>query len=347
MSAKTSLRRVLTLRTAVSTSAGLASAAVNFLACVEIAVYAGPIYGAVALLISGGLIALVAGNFAELSAMYPSASAVRLWLKRGLSDRFSMEVSLMYAATVVFVMAADAFVLAHVFTSLWPSIPGVLWIILTLAALTLLNLQGVKLSARWQDSNALVLLTTVVIFSVLVLLRVPSPHIAVAHYPVNWIEAVSLGVFVFVGFEWVTPLAEEFRDAHVIPRALFIALGVIAVAFGLFMLALGRVFPDAHGLMHTVVPQLAVGRRALGNFGWGWMAFVSLTTAMTTFNGGLATASRFVYALARERVLPPSWAHLNDRLVPSRALWGLAGIAAVLAVIVYASGQYEYLIDAG
>lgn len=49
-------RQVLPLRTAVSTSAGLASAAINFLACVEVAEYAGGPSAWIALLVAGALI---------------------------------------------------------------------------------------------------------------------------------------------------------------------------------------------------------------------------------------------------------------------------------------------------
>lgn len=343
-----SLSRVLPLRTAVSTSAGLASAAVNFLAAVEVAEYAGGQSAWLAILVAGFLIVFAGANFSELNGLFPSAAAIRVWIRRGVSDQFSQVSSLVYLLTVVFVIAADAFVLGHTFSAAIPGVPALAWIVLLLIVVTWSNSRGIKVAGTIQDGNAFVLLGTLIVFSLLVIFR--TPHLATFHFfhlGSNWFEAVALGVFIFVGFEWVTPLAEEFQDARAIPRGMFIALGLIAIAFGLFSLALTLSFPHMHALSHSFIPQLLVGMRALGPFGFWWMALVTLTTAMTTFNGGLLSASRFLYALARERVLPVWFSRLNKHLVPQNALIALAAASLGLAVIVYFSSQYLFLINAG
>lgn len=342
-------KRVLPLRTAVSTSAGLASAAINFLACVEIAEYAGGNSAWLALLVAGVLILFAGANFSELNGMYPSSAAIRVWTRRGLNDTWSLVMSLVYATTVTFVIAADAFVLGHVFQAALPQIPGLIWIVVLLAIVTAINLRGIRIAGIVQDANGFFLLATLVIFSLIVLLHAHTPLLIprLFHLGPNWFQAVAVGVFIYVGFEWVTPLAEEFEDSRMIPRGMFIALGLIAVGFGLFSLALTVVFPNAAVLKHSLVPQLVVGMRALGPLGFWWMVVVSLTTAMTTFNGGMATASRFVYALARERVLPAKVGRLNAFLVPQTALLILVAASLGLAIIVYLTGQYMFLINAG
>lgn len=349
--AEAGLARALPLRTAVSTSAGLASAAINFLACVEIAEYAGGGRAWLAIVVAGILIVLAGLNFSELTGLYPTSAALRVWVRRGLGDRVSMVTSLVYVTTVVFVMAADGFVLAEAFQSAVPAVPGIVWVGLLLAAVVWANLRGIRVAGAVQDANALLLLGTLTVFSLVVILRhhpvVSLSLPAASHGAAGWLQAVALGVFIYVGFEWVTPLAEEFQDARVIPRGMFIALGLIAVAFGLFTAALTDVFPQGAGLKASVVPQLLVGLKALGPVGFWWMVLITGTTAVTTFNGGLVTASRFLYALARERVLPRRMAGLNRHLVPAAALYALAGTALILAVAVYVSGRYEFLINVG
>lgn len=341
------LRRVLPLRTAVSTSAGLASAAINFLAVAELAGYAGGDSGWLAILVAGVLITLSAANFSELTSLYPSAAAIRVWIRRGASDQVSMVSSLTYMAFVVFVIAADAFVLGHVFTATLPGVPGLLWIAVLLGLVTVVNLRGVKVAGWVQDLNAVFLLGSLVVLSLVGLTHVPAAHWSlVFRMGPNWVESLGLGVFVFMGFEWVTPLAEEFRDSQVIPRGMFLALGLVMVAFGLFALAAQLLLP-AHALGTSPVPQLLLGRAVLGAWGFWWMVVVSLTTAMTTFNGGLVAASRFVYATARERVLPAALSRLNERLVPKNALLALFVGSLVLAVVVYVTGVYTLLLNVG
>lgn len=341
------LSRVLRLRTAVSTSAGLASAAINFLACVEIAEYAGGQSAWLALVVAGILIVFSAANFAELTTLYPSSAALRVWTRRGMSNRISMMISLLYASTVIFVIAADAFVVGHAFQSAVPQIPGLLWVILLLAAMTWTNMRGIKIAGRVQDANALILLATLVAFSLVVIAHIPPAIPNLFHMGHHWFEAVAVGVFIYVGFEWVTPLAEEFSNPSAVRRGMFIALGLIAVAFGLFSVALTSVFPSSPGLVHNLSPQLVVGMRALGPFGYWWMVLVTLTTAISTFNGGLSTASRFLYALAREKVLPKWYTQLNGRFVPVNAVFFLSVTSLVLALIVYLTNGYMVLINAG
>lgn len=341
----------LPLSTAVSTSAGLASAAINFLACVEVAEYAGGQTAWLALVVAGCLIVLAGANFAELNGLYPSSAAVRVWLRRGFTDRVSMIGSLLYASTVIFVMAADAFVLGHALHQAIPTVGGFIWILGLLAVMVAVNRRGIRFSGRMQDINAFFLLGTLSALSLVILLR---PHLPMDLARVaapgwgRWFQGVAVGIFIYVGFEWVTPLAEAFPDAaRTIPRGMFMALGLIAVAFGLFIRALGVLFPDPRVLGQDLAPQLTLGMRALGPLGFWWMAVITLTTAATTFNGGLMTASRFIYALARERVLPPGWARLNRHLVPQTALVGMALVALALAGWVWSTGQYRVLINAG
>lgn len=341
------LKRVLPLRTAVTTSAGLASAAVNFLAAVEVAEYAGGRSAWLAILVAGLLITLSAANFSELSGLYPSAAAIRVWIRRGTNDSISMVGSLVYMVTVVLVVAADAFVLGHVFTAVLPAVPGVLWIAALLALVTWANLRGVKVAGYIQDGNGIFLLGSLMVIGLIGLTHVAPGHFhGILRLGPGWIQSVALGVFIFVGFEWVTPLAEEFTDARVIPRGMFIALGLVAVAFGLFSLAQQTLVPTRLA-MHSLVPQLLVGEAALGPLGFWWMVVASLTTAMTTFNGGFVAASRFIYAAARERVLPPLLARLNDRFVPQGALVALFVTSLLLAILVYVTGRYVWLINAG
>ncbi|MCL4495013.1 MAG: APC family permease [Firmicutes bacterium] len=341
-------RQVLSLRTAVSTSAGLASAAINFLACVEIAEYAGGPSVWIALLVSGGLIVFSASNFAELSGLYPSAAAIRVWTRRGLNDSLSLIISLVYALTVVFVIAADAFVLAQAFHAAVPAIPGWVWITALLLLVLWANLRGIRMAGRIQDINAILLLITLSVIAAVILWKGPLPPVRqFFHLGHGIFQSIALGVFIYVGFEWVTPLAEEFSDVRAIPRGMYMALGLIAIAFGLFSEALTVIFPRPGELGSTLIPQLIAGQKALGLLGFWWMLFITATTAMTTFNGGLFTASRFVYALAREKVLPKKFSRLNAHWVPSYALVAIVVLSLILALIIFATGQYAVLINAG
>ena len=77
------------------------------------------------------------------------------------------------------------------------------------------------------------------------------------------------------------------------------------------------------------------------------MLGATLLTGVMTFNGGFATASRFIYAAAREATLPRIFARLNSRLVPWVTVFVLAAAAAGVAVIVYETQGAPILILVG
>ena len=347
MSPLSQLRRVLRLPTIVSTSAGLAFAAINFLALVQVATLMAGDSAWLAIVTAGVLCLLAAGVFGELNAIMPSAAGIRLWTRQGISDGFSLTFTLLYLTTILAVIAADSFILAQAIEAGIPQVPGLLWIVLFLFAALLFNLRGVKMAGRVQDTTTYVLLASLVLIAIAAIAHSHSAW----HTPFSpgggYLQAVAVGVFVFVGFEWVTPLAEEVTDSRLIPKGMFIAIGLIAISFGLFILAMTHLLP-AGSLGKTLVPQLLIGRTAFGTFGFWWMLLVTVITAGTTFNGSFVSASRLLYALARERSLPGWFSALNDRFVPHRALYLLFGVSVVLAVIVFETAHaYAVLINTG
>lgn len=340
------LQRVLGLRTAVSTSAGLAFAAVNFLALVQVALLILGDGAWLAIVIAGVLVLLAAACFSELNGVLPSAAGIRVWTRQGIGDRFSLTFTLLYLTTVLAVIAADSFILGQAIEAGIPVVTGFVWIVLFLVAAYAANLRGIRAAGLLQDLTTYVLLASLVAVSVVLLARVHHPFVTPFIPRGNPLQAVAVGVFVFVGFEWVTPLAEEITDTRLVSRGMFIAIGLIAVAFGLFLLAMTHLLPP-RVLGSSLIPQLLVGRAALGDVGFWWMLLVTVVTAGTTFNGSFVSASRLLYAMAREKTLPPWFGRLNARFVPANALTALFVISVILAAAVFLSRQYQVLIYAG
>ena len=340
------LQRALGLRSVVSTSAGLAFAAINFLAVTAIRRQAPGWEGPVAILLAGALCLLVAACFGELNGTLPSAAGIRVWTLRGIGDPFSLAFTLLYLPALLLVMAADGFVLGAALHRAVPVVPPLLWVLVLLGAALAANLRGVRAAALVQDLTTYGLLATLAVVSALALGRHPVETAAPlsASGGGGFFTGVALAVFIFTGFEWVTPLAEEVQDNRRMPLGLTLALALLAVGFGLFGAVAARL-PRVPG--GDVAPQLAVGRLALGALGFWSMLVVTVVTAGTTFNGGLAAASRLVYALGRSRYLPAALGRLNTRFVPARALWLLVAVVAVLIAGVFLTRQYLVLINMG
>lgn len=344
------LRRVLHFRTIVSTSTGLAYAAISLLACIQVATYMAGDSAWIALLIAGALALLAAFCFSELNSLYPSAAAIRQYLRAAFNEKTSLTVSFAYVLTIVAVIAADSYVVGSAVSFVFPQTPAILWILLILALAAAANLLGIRIAGLLQDLTTYGLLVSLAIISILAL----THHGFALHQPLaglgnpgNLLNAVAVGVFVFSAFEWVTPLSEEMTDTRLIPRGMFIALGLLFISYALFTVAATNLV-GIGALKDSPVPQMILGQATLGQAGVIWMLVATLFTGVMTFNGGFATASRFLYAAAREATLPPIFARLSiERAVPWVTVLILAGSSAAVAVVIDITHEFNILILVG
>ncbi len=346
------LRRSVGLATATATSAGLAFAAIDYLGVVSVLAYAPGATAAVAIGIGGLLVLLVAGIFSELNGLYPTAAGIRLYLGRAVGNRTALSVTFTYMTTVVLVIAADAFLIGAAVRSVLHEPRGLayLWIAVLLAVALAANLRGVRLAGWMQTLVTYSVLSGTVVLSIIALFHVGGAF----HHPFDLfgkgafsgVQALAFALFLYAAFEWVTTTAEEARTPRVITRALFIAPFLIWLAATLFALAVTHLVPFSK-LHHSTIPQLLMGKAALGQVGQLWMLALTVLTALNTFNGGFLVASRFIYAAAREGNLPRRFALLNLNAVPWLAVTTLAGVSAVVAAVVFATGQWLLLVAVG
>lgn len=346
------LRRAVGTLTATATSAGLAFAAIDYLGVVSVLAYAPGASAALAIGIGGLIVFLVSGIFSELNGLYPTAAGIRLYLGRAAGDRFAMSATFTYMSTVVLVIAADAFLIGaairHVLHE--PAALAYVWIVVLLGLALAANLRGIRMAGWVQTIVTYTVLAGTSALSVVALFHIGGgfqhPFTLFPENGFSGVQAVAFALFLYAAFEWVTTTAEEARTSRVITRALFAAPALIWLAATVFALALARLVPAA-ALHGSAYPQLLLGHAALGQVGELWMLALTVLTALNTFNGGFLVASRFIYAAAREGNLPKPFARLNLRAVPWLAVTVLSGVSAVVAALVFATGEWLLLVSVG
>jgi amino acid transporter len=341
------LKKVLTLRTVVATSAGLTLASSSFVAAVLVANYVLGDTAWIAILIGGALCFLAAACFSELNGLLPTAAGIRLYFSRAFNDQVSLVVSLMYMLIVVVgVVGVESFILSKVLSEAFPVIPPYLWIVVMLLLVTVMNLRGIKMAGVFQDVVTYTLIAVIVLIGLFALYKVGfklnaplSPGGAA-----GIIQAVAVGVFLFVGFEWVTPLVEEVTQVKQISRGMMIALGILSVVYAIFTVAMTAVVPKEI-LVASPAPQLVLARTVLGDLGASFMIVVILATSLKTFNAGIISVSRFMYASAREHVLPAVFSKVSIRyFTPWVAIITLFFIGLLAAAMTLLTNRYLVLV---
>ncbi len=352
VSSRASLRRALGLRTVVTTSTGLAFAALEYLAAAGLVVYVAGDSAWIPIVVAAALALVAYGFFGELNGMFPTAAAIRLYMKQAMDDRVALTITFTYLTTIVLVIASDAFIvgsaLAHAFGE--PAWVASIWILGLLGIAVTMNLRGITVAGALQDVATTVVVVATLVVGVLALLRSGHPlHTPLqplhGHNPGDLVEAVALGVFLYSAFEWVTTSAEEVRKPASINRGMLIALGILCVVCAVATVAMSHTL-SRHELT-SAYPQLYLGVAALGHSGLWVMAGVTAVTALNTFNGGFITASRFMYGTAREGSLPRQVAQLNDRAVPWVPIVALGVVSTVVALVVALTHAWQVLVAVG
>jgi len=341
------LKRVLTLRTVVATSAGLTLATSTFVAAVEVAGYVLGDTAWIAILTGGILCFLAAACFSELNGILPTANGIRLYFSRAFNDQVSLTVSILYMTVVIIgVVGAESYVLSRVLSEVFPAVPPYIWVVLLLLIVTVMNIRGIKIAGVFQDVITYGLLASLAVISLIALYKVNfqlnapfSPGGAS-----GLVHAVALGVFLFVGFEWVTPLAEEVIQVKQISRGMMIALGLLSVTYAVFTVAMTAVVPK-DALAASAAPHMVLARSILGGTGAAWMVALSLAASVTTFNAGMISVSRFMYASAREHVIPAVFSRVSMRFfTPWVSIVTLFFVALTVAGVTLLTHRYMVLV---
>ncbi len=357
------LRRSLRLRTLVATSAGLALASSIYPAAVSAAEAAGGQLVWLAIAVAGLFCVMAASNFAELSAMFPTAGGVQVYVRHAFGERLAVTVSLLYVVLAWAAGAAEAFVFASVLkvvTSIVPipvisALPVEVWVILVISFFFFVNLRGIETAGRTQD-----FLTYGMFFLVLALsayglvtaaakgLILGGGGLAVGSGgpgpapggPAGFVQAVAYSIYLFIGFEWVTPLAEETTDIKVLPRAMPIAVGLLAVSYALWTTAMVTWVPLS-ALSGSPTPHLLFAVALAGPAGLLAVGAVSALATFTSFNAGMMGNSRLVYGMAREGVLPKALSRIHmTYFSPWAALTFMFAVELVLALLLSVTGAF-------
>ncbi|MBF0492977.1 MAG: APC family permease [Deltaproteobacteria bacterium] len=172
---------------------------------------------------------------------------------------------------------------------------------------------------------------------------VPAPH----NFNYIFIQA-CIAILILVGFESVTSMGEEARNAkRDIPRAVLLSLGIqgiVCYAIEYFaanyFLHNGYTMPMAGASGAPLGDMMViVGSWLFGSYeaGRAFMLVQALTVFLAligTTLSCLSTGARVTYAMGRDNEVPSHFGLLHGKkLTPHRAIWTLAIISAIIGVV--------------
>ncbi|MFZ0450378.1 MAG: APC family permease [Desulfatiglandaceae bacterium] len=338
----TELRRALGLRTVVSTGAGMALATVNYVAFIEVASYLTGNSAWIAILTSGIMAVLAGSCFSELNSMYPSAAGIKLYIEKAFGERAAIIIAGVYVMGQLAIVGAEIYILSQALGQGFTFMTPVVWAIAFGLVLLYLNYRGIRIAGTVQDIIAYAMFIGLILVSVYGFYRIDF-QIAMPFEVGSldgFIQAVAIGIACFIAFEWVVTLSEEVTDTKIIPKGMMLSLGLLAITYALFSTAMTSIL-DKQQLAWVLkpeglpIPHLLYGKKLLGGFGLYFMIVMALFASLTSLNAGIMTASRFLYAMARDWSIPRFIAKLHPKYATP---WVAMLVVCVYAVIITVYG---------
>lgn len=339
--------------TALATAVGLIIAG-SVLLTAQTGFGAGGYIFAWAILIAFILMLAQSASFAEAAGILPTAGSVYDYVAAGMGRFFAITASLAaYLLVHVFAGVAET-ATAGVFASFNFGFlegyqeSGSWWIgAALLVILGIVNMLGIRPYASTEIAMTAFMWGTLIIFGIAGLFGEKQSNIGgffgesfVGTDLTAILTMVGLALFLFVGVEYVTPLASELRDsARTIPKAMYIGVTAVALAMFLYGAAVARQVEnvdlgDGTFILDTPLAIPAFAQAVMGDFGQAWLGIAVLLASAATLNTVIAGVSRIFYGMAKDGTLPKIFGYLHPRYKePWVGIFLVAAIGIVGAII--------------
>ena len=303
-------------------------------------------------LLAFGVAAVTALSYLELVTKYPQAAGAALYTHKAFRLHFltflvtfAVLCSGITSASTASKFLAENFIVG--FNLDWDQAGVTLVAVAFLLLLALINLRGVGESIKLNVVLTLIELTGLLIVIGIGFWAMSQGNVDFSRVTVfetaegkgvflSLTAATSLAFFSMVGFEDSVNMAEETKEpARIFPKVMLIGLGITAFIYVLVSIAAVAVVPVGQ-LADSATPLLEVVQAGAPNFPIDVVyPFLSIFAVANTALINMLMASRLLYGMARQEVLPPFLSKvLRGRRTPWAAIVFTTLIALGLIVFV-------------
>jgi amino acid transporter len=263
-------------------------------------------------------------SYGRMAAAYPSAGSAFTYVGReihpglGYVTGWSMAMDYIINPLICTVWASQAVMQDPLLSRVLPALPYPAWALFFALLFTLLNLRGIKQSARTNQFLAAGMGVVIVIFllaAIRYIFGLPSqaasfytrPFYDPATFQMRAVlTGTSLAALTYMGFDGISTLSEEVRDPRKnILRATVLTCVITGVLASIEVYAAQLVWPAGRGFGNQ--PETAYAQVG-GLISGPWLAtLINVTLLIATIGSGMASqlgAARLLYGMGRGNALP-------------------------------------------
>ena len=276
-------------------------------------------HGAVPLAYLVALVVMLftAVSYGRMAKVFPTAGSAYTYTREAMHPRLGFLVGWAALLDYLLLPLVNALIIRLYMTSLFPAVPGWIWVVVFVAAVTGLNVWSLSSTSKVNFVLVVFAVVMIVAFIALAVLQLsrgmgtgtllttqPFLHSGVELPAV--LTGATVVCFSFIGFDAITMYAEEARDKSHVSKAIILTL---LIGGGIFLVCghvAQAVFPNLSGFTATddTLPEMAlfVGGKVFQ------VLFLSAAFAATVASAlaSHASVSRLLHVMGRNKVLRPA-----------------------------------------
>jgi amino acid transporter len=307
--------------------------------------------GMVALAYAIGMLAMAftAASYSQMSRAFPMAGSVYTYAGRGITQPVGFIAGWMILLDYVLVPGLLYLIASVAMNSIYESVPVWVWLVAFVILNTIVNYLGIEFTAR---VNRIMLIGELIVLAIFLVIGIValaggegrgfdfSPIYNSDTFSLELVlGAVSIAVLSFLGFDGISTLAEENKDAaRSLGKSMIAALVLAGTLFIVQTWVAALLVPDPDTLIAEGDAAGTAFYDAAEVAGGAWLG--TLTAVATAIAWGFANSlvaqaatSRLLFAMARDRQLPAILAKVDPKhRVPVNATLFVAVISLALGI---------------
>ncbi len=255
-------------------------------------------------------------SYAQMVKAFPNAGAAYTFTQKSLNPHMGFLVGWTIILDYVFSPMISALLLGIAMKAYFPSIPISIWIILFIIIVTVINILGITVAAKFNTALLFLqfgTLTLFVVFSIKGLLNGQGAGTLLSIFPFidsnvemsDFMSVIPILCFSFLGFDAVTTLSEETKNPRRnLPRAIYLVtiIGGLYYIIGSYFLQL--IWPEYQSFNNPEAAYMEIAMFIGGNLLTSYVLAEGIMAGFSSAVASGASASRVLYAMGREGVLP-------------------------------------------
>jgi len=283
------------------------------------------------------IVAMIVLCFAEVCSRYNETGGPYLHAREAFGPTVGFEVGWLIWLARLTAFAANCNLLISYLGFFWPAAtapsPRAAMIIIIVSLLTAINVFGVRKATLFSNVFTIGKLVPIMLFILAGLFYLNWTAFNLGPLPQTgtFSQSVLLLVYAFTGFEMPTIPAGEARNPRQdLPRALLIAIGVVALLYILIQLVCIGTLP---GLAQSERPLADAANVFLGQAGSAIISAGAIISITGNLNVIVLSGSRVPFAMAEQNQLPAIFARVHSRFfTPHVSILITAGIMLIMTV---------------